>query len=102
MAVRVIESLERMQIVILADSRNALRLLQNVRNNHPVCMEILHNISTLKNGFKDVKLFCPSHVGKQENEEADRLAVAAAMNIEEYYPCTTRIGIQRYDKQWGK
>ena len=52
-----------------------------------MCREILHNISALKNASKNVKLcWIPSHVGIKGNEEADGLAVAAAMNIEEYIP----------------
>ena len=87
MDVRVIESLEGMQFVILTDPRSVLRVFQNVRNNHPVCRETLHIISALKNANKNVKLgWIPSHVRIKEFEEADRLAVAAARNIEEYIP----------------
>ena len=87
MAVRLAESLEGPRFVIVTDSCSVLRLLMNVRNNHPVCRHVLHNISALRGNNKNVKLlWIPSHVGISGNEEADRLAVAATSKTEEYIP----------------
>ena len=87
MAVRKAGELDGNKFVIMSDSRSALGSLDNIRKRHPICRALQHEIHKLKE-----VTFCwiPSHVGIENNEKVDRVAVSAACRREEYIPVDYR------------
>ena len=64
---------------ILSDSRSSLELLANPKLLHPLAKAIVENISEIRAGGRQVRLFwLRAHVGTPGNERADELAKAAA------------------------
>ena len=81
-AVKEIISLDRGDYVIFTDSKGVLEALQFFNSSHPLVIDILEWIFLAKCRGRLIS-FCrvPAHVGVWGNEEADRLAKTAALNL---------------------
>ena len=80
MAENIIETTSGTKFVIFSDSYSVLTSLLNNRNDHSVARRVLHKIDALHVEFNKAVEPCwvPGHVGLEENELADKAAVAAA------------------------
>ena len=81
-AVKEILSLERGNFIIFTDSKSVLEALEIFNSLHPLVIDILEWIFLAKCRGRSIS-FCrvPAHVGIQGNEEADKLAKEAALNL---------------------
>ena len=86
MALKVIEEIYGQWFVIISDSKSVLKTMQNIRNNHPLCRKIIHDIHQLqKRANKSVGMcWVLCHIGISGNEKTDEAAVTAAQRSEEY------------------
>ena len=94
MALKVIEEIDGKLFVIISDLKSVLKTIQNIRNNHPLCRKMIHDIYQLQDRANKSGEMCwvPSHIGISDNEKADEAAVTAARRGEEY--------IAVYYKDW--
>lgn len=69
-------------VSIFSDSRSSLELLASGGTFHPIAHSVLRDISALRAGGRDVRLFwVRAHVGIPGNERADELAKDAALRL---------------------
>ena len=101
--------MERTKFVVMSDSCTVLRALMNIRNKHPICRRLQHDIQKVKNMNKEIVLsWIPSHIGIPGNERSDRLAAAAAMRRDEYIllyyrdwnPVVMNVIMEEWNKVW--
>ena len=81
-AVKEILSLERGDFIVFTDSKGVLEALECFNSSHPFVVDILEWVYLAKRRGRTIS-FCrvPAHVGVWGNEEADRLAKDAALNL---------------------
>ena len=56
MAVRAVHEIEGEQFVVISDSGSVLRTLLDVKNDHPVCRNMIHNVHQLREANKTEEL----------------------------------------------
>ena len=75
-AMREIQKMEDMRLVIYTDSLSSMLAIDKNRENHPILNQIYDIIAELHNQEKQITLYkVLAHIGIRGNEEADKATI---------------------------